>query len=125
VFLSIDDAISINWLTSREKFNTGCFCKTMIESISEIRHGGRAAESPRPIVYLDNVIRYGSPATKTTFNFANPKTAPSHPIAGYQSMSLLSIRRSENKFMGEEFDRMEEFHARVEGLLDQLTPERM
>jgi hypothetical protein len=38
-------------------------------------------------------------------------------------MSLLSIRRSEKKFMGEEFDTMEEFHARVKELLDQLTPE--
>jgi hypothetical protein len=54
VFLSIDGAILINCLTPGEKVNRDYFCKRLSEPLSEILHGGRAAEPIGPIVHFDN-----------------------------------------------------------------------
>jgi hypothetical protein len=43
VFLSIDSAILINWLTPGEKFNDGYFCEKRLEPLSEILDAARAA----------------------------------------------------------------------------------
>jgi hypothetical protein len=45
VLLSIDGAILINWLTAREKFNSGYFYEKTLELLFEVLHGGSAAGS--------------------------------------------------------------------------------
>jgi hypothetical protein len=81
VFLSIDDAIFINWLTPEDKLKQQPLLRKILEPLSEILHDGRAAGCPRPIVYFDNATLHRSAATEITFNLANSDILPSHPIA--------------------------------------------
>jgi hypothetical protein len=38
VFLGVNGAILINWLSPGEKFNSGLFCEKILEPLSEILH---------------------------------------------------------------------------------------
>jgi hypothetical protein len=97
VFLSIDGVILINWLTPGEKLNGGDFCKKLLEPLSEIVHGGRAAGFPRPIVQFDNATPHRSAATEISFNFPNSDIFSSHPTARISVRVTFSIRRSEKE----------------------------
>jgi hypothetical protein len=126
VVLRINGAILINWLTPREKFNSHYFCEKILEPLSEILHGGRAAESPRPMGYFDNATPRRPTAADIAFQlcrFRHAPQPPCHPDISPSDFCLFDDLK--RKFKGEEFDTMEELQTRVDELLDQLTPEIM
>jgi hypothetical protein len=60
VFRSIKGDILIQRLPRGERFNSGYFCEKILEPLSEILLGRRAARSARPILHFDNAARHRS-----------------------------------------------------------------
>jgi hypothetical protein len=122
LFLSIDNAIWINWPTPGEKLNRGYFCETILEPLTEILHGERAAGSPRPIAHFDDAMSHRSAATEIAFNFANSDMLPSYPtarISVHVSFFYPMIWKGNLRV------KKEELQARFDELLGLLTPETM
>jgi hypothetical protein len=65
---------------TREKIQQRLLLRKMLEPLSDILHGGRAAGSPRPMVHFGNVTLHRSVATEIAFSFANFDMLSSHRI---------------------------------------------
>jgi hypothetical protein len=76
VFLSIHGVIFIDWLPPGEKFNSGYFCKKILEPSSQVLHNGRGTGSPRSRVDFDNGAPHRPAVTENCFQNCHFRHAP-------------------------------------------------
>jgi hypothetical protein len=109
VFLSINSAIIINWLSPEEKFSSHYFCEKRLEVLSEILHSRCAARSARPTLHFDNAAPHRSAATDNCFESCQFRHAPQHPYNPDISLyDFFLFGELKTKLKDEEFETMEQ-----------------
>jgi hypothetical protein len=89
IFLSIHDAIFIDWLPLGEKFNSGCFPEEYPNRFPK-SCTALNARSPRPIVDLTMPHLISQSSLKNVFRVANSDTLSNLPMA-LTSVSVTSF----------------------------------
>jgi hypothetical protein len=126
MFLSIHGAIFIDWLPPGEKFTSGYFCEKILDPLSQVLPSGHSVGSPRSIVHFHNATPHRSAVTENCFQhcqFRRNRQSPySLDISSYNFFLFADLKV---KLKSEKLENVEELQNRVEGLLTQVTSEKM